>query len=279
MAGPARARSSPGRLAERVGGAAGGDALRAGAAGAAPSTRCVFVARSAPLHACCRRRLLQVLRRPARGVVTVAQLAGRAGASPPGRRRTATDDDRQQQDSEREQRRERCARRAARRAAAGAARAARARRRGGRRGGGAPARARAARLRAARRGWRPSRRRAMPRRRVGVERDGRRPRVRRARRAAPSRSAPLHRSARVCVAAARVELAARARPPAERRRDLGVELVERRRQLALLLQRELGQRRRLVGQAAGEELVGDDAERVEVGGGPASSPRACSGAR
>ena len=33
----------------------------------------------------------------------------------------------------------------------------------------------------------------------------------------------------------------------------------------LLLERELGQRLRLVGQAAGEQLVGDDAERVEVG--------------
>ena len=40
------------------------------------------------------------------------------------------------------------------------------------------------------------------------------------------------------------------------------ERIERGRLLLLLLERELGQRGRLVGQAAGEQLVGDDAERV-----------------
>ena len=47
-------------------------------------------------------------------------------------------------------------------------------------------------------------------------------------------------------------------------RDLGVDVVEQRRRLALLLQRELGQRRRLVREAARQELVADDAERVDV---------------
>ena len=54
----------------------------------------------------------------------------------------------------------------------------------------------------------------------------------------------------------------------ELRRDGGVQLFEGRRRLALLLERELGQRVRLVGQAAGQQLVGDDAERVDVGPGP-----------
>ena len=59
---------------------------------------------------------------------------------------------------------------------------------------------------------------------------------------------------------------ARARPRRQRRRDRGSSVVQRRRDLALLLERELGQRLRLVGQAPGEQLVGDDAEPVEVGG-------------
>ncbi len=36
----------------------------------------------------------------------------------------------------------------------------------------------------------------------------------------------------------------------------------------LLLERQLGQRGGLVGEAAGDQLVGDDAERVEVGAWP-----------
>ena len=45
------------------------------------------------------------------------------------------------------------------------------------------------------------------------------------------------------------------------RRDHRVEL---RRVLVLLLERQLGQRGRLVGQATGDQLVGDDPQRVEV---------------
>ena len=51
----------------------------------------------------------------------------------------------------------------------------------------------------------------------------------------------------------------------DRRRDAGVELVQRARRGRVLLAGEVGERRRLVGQAAREQLVGDDAERVEVG--------------
>ena len=51
----------------------------------------------------------------------------------------------------------------------------------------------------------------------------------------------------------------------ERVRHLGDELVERHRGLALLLERQLGQRVGLIGQPAGDQLVGDDAERVQVG--------------
>ena len=45
----------------------------------------------------------------------------------------------------------------------------------------------------------------------------------------------------------------------------GVELVEPGGRLALLLERELGQRVGLIGQTARHQLVGDDAERVDVG--------------
>ena len=50
--------------------------------------------------------------------------------------------------------------------------------------------------------------------------------------------------------------------------DGGDERVEHRRLLLLLLERELGQRGGLVGQASGDQLVGDDAERVQVGARP-----------
>ncbi len=50
--------------------------------------------------------------------------------------------------------------------------------------------------------------------------------------------------------------------------DGGDERVEHRGFLALLLERELGERGGLVGQAPGDQLVGDDAERVQVRGGP-----------
>ena len=54
----------------------------------------------------------------------------------------------------------------------------------------------------------------------------------------------------------------------ELRRDPGVELVDRGRRLALLLERELRQRAGLVGQAARHELIGHDAERVQIGARP-----------
>jgi len=66
------------------------------------------------------------------------------------------------------------------------------------------------------------------------------------------------------VALARVERQRAVDGLPERLRDRRVELVEERRRLLLLLERELGQRRGLVGEAAREQLVGDDAERVEV---------------
>src|SRR5207237_3042976 len=46
------------------------------------------------------------------------------------------------------------------------------------------------------------------------------------------------------------------------------ERVEHRRRLLLLLERQLGERGGLVWQPPGDELVGDDAQRVQVGGGP-----------
>ena len=56
---------------------------------------------------------------------------------------------------------------------------------------------------------------------------------------------------------------------ADRLRELArharVELVERHRRLALLLERQLRQRGRLVRQPPRQQLVGDDAERVDVG--------------
>jgi hypothetical protein len=58
----------------------------------------------------------------------------------------------------------------------------------------------------------------------------------------------------------------------------GDERVERRRALLLLLERQLGQRR-LERQAAGEQLVGDDAERVDVGARAGLLAAPCSGAR
>ena len=57
-------------------------------------------------------------------------------------------------------------------------------------------------------------------------------------------------------------------PPARARRGTrGLSSSSGSRRLALLLERELGQRARLVGQPAGQQLVGDDAERVDVGAG------------
>ena len=87
------------------------------------------------------------------------------------------------------------------------------------------------------------------------------------RRAAPSASA-------CSIAAASAKRSAGSRSSARATTSesaggmLGVDLVQRRRRARVLLAREVGQRGRLVGQPPREQLVGDDAERVEVGGGP-----------
>ena len=52
----------------------------------------------------------------------------------------------------------------------------------------------------------------------------------------------------------------------ERGRDLRHELARRRHEPLLALQDELGQRVRLERRPSGQELVEDDAERVDVGG-------------
>ena len=86
---------------------------------------------------------------------------------------------------------------------------------------------------------------------------------------APSRSIARPSRRRVGVALARVDAPARSPPPGPaRRRPSATELVERRRRLALLLDRQLRQRGGLERQAPGDQLVGDDAQRVEVGGRP-----------
>ena len=81
------------------------------------------------------------------------------------------------------------------------------------------------------------------------------------------------------VAAAGVALQRPQDGGAQRLGHLGVVGARRQRLLVLLAHRQLGQRGALVGQPPGEELVEDDAERVDVGPGVASSPRTCSGER
>ena len=69
------------------------------------------------------------------------------------------------------------------------------------------------------------------------------------------------------VAGTRVALEADPNRAVEPGRDLRAELRDRHHRVVLLLQRELRERAVLVRQPAGKELVGADAERVDVGGG------------
>ena len=85
--------------------------------------------------------------------------------------------------------------------------------------------------------------------------------------AAPRRLQRAAHLLRVGVAVGGLELQRAVDRVGQRGRDEGVDLVEARRVLALLRERQLRQRRRLVGETPGQQLVRDDAEAVEVRAG------------